>query len=40
MVGAVAPSSSSTAPLFLVDGFNVLWRGHFGFPAPIFSRDK
>ncbi|OIJ91729.1 flap endonuclease [Streptomyces colonosanans] len=26
--------------MFLVDGFNVLWRGHFGFPAPIFSRDK
>ncbi|MCX4826464.1 hypothetical protein OG883_43275 [Streptomyces sp. NBC_01142] len=40
-MGAVAtPSRSSVAPLFLVDGFNVLWRGHFGFPAPIFSRDK
>ncbi|GII97550.1 5'-3' exonuclease [Sinosporangium siamense] len=39
-MGAVAPSQSSAAPLFLVDGFNVLWRGHFGFPAPIFSRDK
>ncbi|MEV6986991.1 5'-3' exonuclease H3TH domain-containing protein [Sphaerisporangium sp. NPDC051017] len=39
-MGAVAPSPSSAAPLFLVDGFNVLWRGHFGFPAPIFSRDK
>jgi DNA polymerase I len=39
-MGAVAPSHSSAAPLFLVDGFNVLWRGHFGFPAPIFSRDK
>ncbi|MFG3253265.1 5'-3' exonuclease H3TH domain-containing protein [Streptomyces sp. NPDC048172] len=24
----------------LVDGFNVLWRGHFGFPAPVYSRDK
>lgn len=39
-MGAVAPSSSLAAPLFLVDGFNVLWRGHFGFPAPIHSRDK
>ncbi|MET8683619.1 5'-3' exonuclease H3TH domain-containing protein [Streptomyces sp. NPDC004732] len=40
-MGAVAtPSRSSVAPLFLVDGFNVLWRGHFGFPAPIYSRDK
>ncbi|MET8981646.1 5'-3' exonuclease H3TH domain-containing protein [Streptomyces sp. NPDC004539] len=39
-MGAVAPSSSPVAPLFLVDGFNVLWRGHFGFPAPIYSRDK
>ncbi|WP_416966962.1 hypothetical protein [Streptomyces sp. 4F14] len=24
----------------LVDGFNVLWHGRFGFPAPISSRDK
>jgi DNA polymerase-1 len=39
-MGAVAPSHSQVAPLLLVDGFNVLWRGHFGFPAPIFSRDK
>lgn len=39
-MGAAAPSLSSAAPLFLVDGFNVLWRGHFGFPAPIHSRDK
>ncbi|MFD8783753.1 5'-3' exonuclease H3TH domain-containing protein [Kitasatospora sp. NPDC059599] len=28
------------APLLLVDGFNLLWAGTFGFPAPIFSRDK
>lgn len=28
------------APLLLVDGFNLLWRGHFGFPAPVYSRDK
>ncbi|WP_406220858.1 5'-3' exonuclease H3TH domain-containing protein [Streptomyces decoyicus] len=39
-MGAVAPSHSQVAPLLLVDGFNVLWRGHFGFPAPIVSRDK
>jgi len=35
------PENSATpAPLLLVDGFNVLWAGTFGFPAPIFSRDK
>ncbi|MEW1633510.1 5'-3' exonuclease H3TH domain-containing protein [Streptomyces sp. NPDC093801] len=28
------------APLLLVDGFNLLWRGHFGFPSPVFSLDK
>ena len=28
------------APLLLVDGHHLLWRGAFGFPAPIFSRDK
>lgn len=27
-------------PLVLVDGHNLLWRGAFGFPAPIWSRDK
>ncbi|MFE4359896.1 MULTISPECIES: 5'-3' exonuclease [Streptomycetaceae] len=26
--------------MLLVDGFNLLWAGTFGFPAPIFSRDK
>ncbi|MEU6974064.1 5'-3' exonuclease H3TH domain-containing protein [Kitasatospora aureofaciens] len=31
---------SAPAPLLLVDGFNLLWAGTFGFPAPIFSRDK
>ncbi|GJF32590.1 hypothetical protein KNE206_52900 [Kitasatospora sp. NE20-6] len=31
---------ATPAPLFIVDGFNVLWAGTFGFPAPIFSRDK
>lgn len=30
----------SHASLLLVDGHNLLWRGAFGFPAPIFSRDK
>lgn len=38
-MGAV-PSRSQVAPLLLVDGFNLLWRGHFGFPAPVYSRDK
>ncbi|WP_240507030.1 5'-3' exonuclease [Thermoactinospora rubra] len=28
------------APLLLVDGHNLLWRAAFGFPAPIYSRDK
>lgn len=27
------------APLVLVDGHNLLWRGAFGFPARIASRD-
>ncbi|MER5642059.1 5'-3' exonuclease H3TH domain-containing protein [Kitasatospora sp. NPDC002227] len=26
--------------MLLVDAFNVLWAGTFGFPAAIFSRDK
>ncbi|GAA1291497.1 5'-3' exonuclease [Saccharothrix xinjiangensis] len=30
----------SHAPLLLVDGHNLLWRGAFGFPAAIRSRDK
>ena len=30
----------SAAPLFLVDGHNLLWRSWFGFPARIRSRDK
>lgn len=35
------PGTTSTpAPLLLVDGFNVLWAGTFGFPAAIMSRDK
>lgn len=29
------PENPATpAPLLLVDGFNVLWAGTFGFPAP------
>ncbi|MFJ6141660.1 5'-3' exonuclease H3TH domain-containing protein [Kitasatospora sp. NPDC092286] len=32
--------AATPKPLLLVDGFNVLWAGTFGFPAPIFSRDK
>ncbi|WP_199520304.1 5'-3' exonuclease H3TH domain-containing protein [Kitasatospora sp. MBT63] len=31
---------ATPAPLLLVDAFNVLWAGTFGFPAAIFSRDK
>lgn len=31
---------SGTPPLLLVDGHNLLWGATFGFPAPIFSRDK
>jgi 5'-3' exonuclease len=27
-------------PLLLVDGHNLLWRGAFGFPVAIYSRDK
>jgi DNA polymerase-1 len=27
-------------PLLLVDGHNLLFRATFGFPAPIYSRDK
>ncbi|WP_182883918.1 5'-3' exonuclease [Microbispora sp. H10949] len=27
-------------PLLLVDGHNLVWRATFGFPAPIYSRDK
>ncbi|MFJ9847035.1 5'-3' exonuclease H3TH domain-containing protein [Kitasatospora sp. NPDC101155] len=35
------PETTATpVPLLLVDGFNLLWAGTFGFPAPIFSRDK
>ncbi|MFE2409912.1 5'-3' exonuclease H3TH domain-containing protein [Kitasatospora sp. NPDC059408] len=35
------PENPATpTPLLLVDGFNLLWAGTFGFPAPIFSRDK
>ncbi|WP_158851144.1 5'-3' exonuclease [Saccharothrix deserti] len=30
----------SAVPLLLVDGHNLLWRGAFGFPAAIYSRDK
>lgn len=35
--GAVMPAG---VPLLLVDGHNLLWRGAFGFPAAIYSRDK
>ncbi|MGH3884999.1 MAG: hypothetical protein ACRDSZ_00245 [Pseudonocardiaceae bacterium] len=32
--------ASGRAPLLLVDGHNLLWSASFGFPAPIYSRDK
>lgn len=36
-----APDGLATpAPLLLVDGHNLLWGATFGFPAPIYSRDK
>src|SRR5215475_4431427 len=31
---------ASPTPLLLVDGHNLLWGATFGFPAPIYSRDK
>ncbi|MFE5587318.1 5'-3' exonuclease H3TH domain-containing protein [Kitasatospora sp. NPDC056531] len=35
------PETTATpAPLLLIDGFNLLWAGTFGFPAAIHSRDK
>ncbi|WP_328954140.1 5'-3' exonuclease [Kitasatospora purpeofusca] len=33
-------TTAPPAPLLLVDGFNLLWAGTFGFPAPIHSRDR
>jgi 5'-3' exonuclease len=32
--------SGAPPPLLLVDGHNLLWGATFGFPAPIYSRDK
>jgi DNA polymerase-1 len=32
--------AADPAPLLLVDGHNLLWAATFGFPAPIYSRDK
>lgn len=32
--------TDGAAPLLLVDGHNLLWGATFGFPAPIYSRDK
>ncbi|GIG02099.1 hypothetical protein Cci01nite_71920 [Catellatospora citrea] len=34
------PAAPDMVPLLLVDGHNLLWGGTFGFPAPIYSRDK
>lgn len=40
MGGSVLPSAPQSCPLLLVDGHNLLWRATFGFPAPVYSRDK
>lgn len=34
------PPDEGPPPLLLVDGHNLLWGATFGFPAPIYSRDK
>lgn len=34
------PRPCEAPPLLLVDGHNLLWGATFGFPAPIYSRDK
>lgn len=34
------PDRATAPPLLLVDGHNLLWTATFGFPAPIYSRDK
>jgi len=34
------PSADGMPPLLLVDGHNLLWAATFGFPAPIYSRDR
>lgn len=46
MGGPIAPTlppstgDDDRPPLLLVDGHNLLWSATFGFPAPIYSRDK
>lgn len=37
---ATFDETSDQVPLLLVDGHNLLWGATFGFPAPIYSRDK
>lgn len=39
---ALPLTSNNTAapPLLLVDGHHLLWSATFGFPAPVYSRDK
>jgi len=37
---AVLSRPGGAVPLLLVDGHQLLWRGTFGFPAEIRSRDK
>ncbi|MDG4830014.1 5'-3' exonuclease H3TH domain-containing protein [Solwaraspora sp. WMMD1047] len=39
-IADAAPPDDRPPPLLLVDGHNLLWGATFGFPAPIYSRDK
>lgn len=39
-IPAVLSTPGAGVPLLLVDGHQLLWRGTFGFPAEIRSRDK
>ncbi|MFV2098975.1 hypothetical protein ACFHW1_26450 [Micromonospora sp. LOL_014] len=36
----IPADTAAAVPLLLVDGHNLLWGATFGFPAPIYSRDK
>lgn len=36
----ILADTAAAPPLLLVDGHNLLWGATFGFPAPIYSRDK
>lgn len=38
--GDLRRQPGGSTPLLIVDGHNLLWGATFGFPAPIYSRDK